>query len=198
MTYLVRNAVKEDAKEMAILINYAGTSPRNRGLDIIGWEAAAEDGEDGFDYGAGIVSSEDDLFSYNNIRVVEVDGKIAAMSLCYETFRRTPEQMQQIHEHLRIFKELTNTIPGEFYLDSLAVLPDYRGQGYGRIMLEDSVEKARMLGYSVIYLIAFTENVAGVSLYEKKGFIKVMTKTSSGHPDLPYSGEVVLYRKDIR
>ncbi len=197
MTYIVRNARKEDAKELAILINHAGTSPRNRGLDIIGWEAAAIEDEDGFDYGASIVASEDDLFSYNNIRVLETDGKIAAMALCFEAFRRTPKQMEQISEHLRIFKELTNTIAGEFYLDSLAALPDYRGQGYGRIMLEDSIEKARMQGYPAVYLIAFTENVAGVSLYEKTGFEKVTIKASSGHPDLPYTGDVVLYRKDI-
>lgn len=197
MTYLVRDARKEEAKDLAILINHAGTGGRNRGLDIIGWEAAAKDDEDGFDYGARIVASEDDMFSYNNIRVLETDGKVAAMALCFEAFKRTPEQMQQIPEQFRVFKELTNTIAGEFYLDSLAALPDYRGQGYGRIMLEDSIEKARMLGYPAVYLIAFAENVAGVSLYEKTGFEKVTVKASSGHHDLPYTGDVVLYRKDI-
>lgn len=197
MTYLVRDARKEEAKELATLINHAGTGPRNRGLDVIGWEAAAEDGEDPFDYGARIVASEDDMFSYNNIRVLETGGKIAAMSLCFEAFTRTPEQMELIPEHFRIFKELTGTIPGEFYLDSLAALPDFRGKGYGRIMLEDSIEKARSQGYSAIYLLAFSENIAGVSLYEKTGFKKVTSKLSNGHPDMPYTGDVVLYKKDI-
>lgn len=197
MTHIIRKAKKEEARELAILINHAGTGPRNRGLDIIGWEAAAEDGEDGFDYGARIVASEDDMFSYNNIRVLETGGKVAAMALCFEAFHRSGEQLALIPEQFRVFKELTNTIPGEFYLDSLAALPNFRGKGYGRIMLEDSIEKARAQGYPAVYLIAFAKNVAGVSLYEKTGFEKVMVKMSNGHPDMPYEGEVVLYKKDI-
>lgn len=197
MTYIVRDARKEEARELAILINHAGTGPRNKGIDIVGWAAAAEPDEGPFDYGARIVSSEDDMFSYNNIRVLETDGRIAAMSLCFEAFVRTPEQLALIPEHFQVFKELTGTIPGEFYLDSLAALPEYRGKGYGRIMLEDSIKKARKHGYPAVYLLAFAENVAGVSLYEKTGFKKVDAKLSNGHPDMPYTGDVVLYRKGV-
>ena len=197
MNYIVRNARKDESKELAILINHAGTGPRNKGLDIIGWTQAAAQGEGPFDYGGRIVASEDDLFSYNNIRVLETDGKVAAMSLCFEAFKRTDEQLKLIPEEFRVFKELTNMIAGEFYLDSLAALPDYRGQGFGREMLEDCVQKAKNQGYDKVYLIAFAENVAGISLYEKTGFSKVTSKPSNGHPDMPYEGDVVLYKKDV-
>lgn len=197
MDYLVRDASREEAKELAILVNHAGTGPNNTGLDIVGWTLAAKDGEGPFDYGGRIVADEDGIYSYRNMRVVEANGKVAAMALCFEAFKRTAEDMNQIAEEFRIFKEMTNTIPGEFYLDSLAADPDFRGQGFGRIMLEDSIEKARTQGYRCVYLIAFANNVAGVALYEKNGFYAVSTKTASDHPDMPYSGDVVLYKKDI-
>ncbi len=197
MTYILRDARKEEAKELAILINHAGTGPRNNGIDIVGWAEAAEQGEGPFDYGARIVSSEDDMFSYNNIRVLETDGKIAAMACCFEAFERSPEQMELIPEQFRVFKELTSTIPGEFYLDSIAVLPEFRGHKFGQAMLEDCVEKAGKQGYSSVYLIAFAENVPGVRMYEKNGFKKVETRMSNGHPDMPYTGDVVLYKRDI-
>ena len=147
MDYIIRDARKEEAKELAILVNHAGTGPDNQGLDIVGWTLAAEDGEGPFDYGGRIVAGEDGIYSYRNMRVIEADGKVAAMSLCFEAFKRTEAEMKIIPEEFRIFKELTNTIPGEFYLDSLAALPEFRGQGFGRLLLEDSIEKARMQGY---------------------------------------------------
>lgn len=197
MDYIIRDARKEEAKELAILVNHAGTGPNNKGLDIVGWTLSAEEGEGPFDYGGRIVADEDGIYSYRNMRVVEADGRVAAMALCFEAFERTATEMNQIAEEFRIFKEMTNTIPGEFYLDSLAAAPEFRGQGFGRIMLEDSIEKAQKRGYRSVYLIAFANNIAGVALYEKTGFTAVSTKTASDHPDMPYSGDVVLYRKDI-
>ena len=197
MDYLVRDAKKEEARELAVLINHASTGPNNNGIDIVGWAAAAEDGESAFDYGARIVADEDSNYSYRKIRVVEADGKVAAMSLCFEAFTRAEEEMKLVPEQFRIFKEFTNSVSGEFYLDSLAAHPDFRGQGFGRIILEDSIQKAKDQGYKAIYLISFSNNVTGVSLYEKTGFYVVATKQPPNHPDMPYGGEVVFYKKNL-
>lgn len=197
MNYIIRDARKEEARELAILVNYAGTGPNNKGLDYVAWTRAAQNGEGPFDHGAREIGAEGGTYAYGNMRVIEAGGKVAAMALCFEAFKRTAEEMELIPEEFRIFKDLTNTIPGEFYLDSLAAAPEFRGQGFGRLMLEDSIELAKSRGYNAVYLIAFAKNVAGVTLYEKNDFYPVLAKPGTGHPDMPYDGDVVLYKKDI-
>jgi ribosomal protein S18 acetylase RimI-like enzyme len=197
MNCILRDACKEEARDLAILVNYAGTGPNDKGLDYVGWGHAANEGEGPFDYGGRIIESEDGQYSHQNIRVLEVDGSLVGMALCFEVFKRTDVEMNFISEEFRIFKELTNTIPGSFYLDSLAISPEFRGKGYGQIMLEDSIKKARSQRYNSIYLIAFVENIAGVALYKKNNFYEVHRKPSNNHPIMPYTGDVVLYKKDI-
>lgn len=56
----------------------------------------------------------------------------------------------------------------KLYLD-----PGYRNQGIGRKLLEMSLESARQMGYSQIYLESLPELERAVSLYKKAGFIYI-------------------------
>ncbi|MDG1858260.1 MAG: GNAT family N-acetyltransferase [Emcibacteraceae bacterium] len=197
MDYFVRNARKEEAYELAKLVNQAGQGPNTRGLDFAGWSADAKDGQDPFEVGQKIIENEDDPYSYTNMRVVEANGEITAMAMCFEAYKRTPEQLENISSDFRIFKRLTNTIAGCFYLDSLAAKTGFRGKGYGRVMLEDSIKLAKSQGYDAVYLLAFDKNVAGIGLYEKYGFYLVRDLPAPNNPDMPYQGRVGLYKKDI-
>ena len=197
MNCILRDGRKEEARDFAILVNHAGTGPNNKGLDYVGWSQESNEGEGPFDYGCRIIESMDGQYSYHNIRALEVDGKLVGMALCFEAFKRTEADMNLIPEEFRIFKELTNTIPGSFYLDSLAIFPEFRGKGYGQTLLEDCIQKARSQSYSAVYLIAFIENNVGVALYQKNDFYEILRKPSNKHAIMPYFGDVVLYKKDI-
>lgn len=197
MDYIVRQGRKEEAYELAKLVNQAGQGPNSRGLDLVGWSAEAKDGEDPYEVGKRTIETETEPYSYNNMRVLECNGEIAALTLCFIAFKRTPEQMEKISEDFRVFKKLTNTIPGTFYLDSIVAKPEFRGKGFGQVMLADSIELAKSKGYDAIYLLAFDKNVAGVALYEKNGFVAVRDLPAPNNPDMPYQGNVVLYKKDI-
>ena len=59
------------------------------------------------------------------------------------------------------------TGPGEYYLDSLAVLPSYRHHGIGKALLLDGIRKGENLGYIRIALVADL-----VRLYESIGFVQ--------------------------
>lgn len=63
----------------------------------------------------------------------------------------------------------------EFYVANLAVDPFHRGQGIGRALLEFSEELAFKKGLPKLSLLAETENVGAISLYEKFGFKIVKT-----------------------
>lgn len=198
MQYIIRQARKDESYELAKMVNLAGQGPGTIGLDMSGWTAEAKPGQDPYEVGQKNIENEDDAYSYKNMRVIEINGDKAAISLCFEAYTRGPEDMENIPEYFRLFKHLTNTIPGKFYLDSLAAKPEYRGQGLGQMMLDDCIELARNKGYDAIYLIAFEKNVAGISLYEKNGFKSVFSLPNPEHPDMPYQGgDVILYKKSL-
>ena len=120
---------------------------------------------------------DDLLYSYARTRVAEVDGTVAGSLLSY------PGELYKDLRH-RTFMELwpeffkmdetseQEADPGEYYLDTLAVLPQYRGHGIGRALLEDGIRKAQALGYSKITLVADHDMPHLISLYESIGFRK--------------------------
>ena len=87
-----------------------------------------------------LVEREDSQYSYKNTRVVLDGDKVVGISVSYDGSR--------LHELRRPFLELAleligrdhsgmndETQPGELYLDSLAVLPEYRRQGIARRLI---------------------------------------------------------------
>ncbi len=61
--------------------------------------------------------------------------------------------------------------------------PELRGKGLGRKLLEHIEGRARMAGYSKLYIESFPEFGKAVSLYEKLGFRHITHALgNSGHP----------------
>ena len=61
------------------------------------------------------------------------------------------------------------TSPDEFYLDTLAVMPQHRGQGIGSKLLMAMTERARTLGKPAALLVDKT-NPKAEALYRSLGF----------------------------
>lgn len=60
-------------------------------------------------------------------------------------------------------------VEGEYYLDSVAILPSYRGKGYGRKFLRAYIDEARALSRPAV-LACDPENLGAKALYESVGF----------------------------
>lgn len=84
--------------------------------------------------------------------VAEIDNKIVGCCGIYPT-HGLPEN----------YAELV-----KFYLSK-----DFRGKGIGKMLMEKSIESAKNLGYSELYLESLTEFSKAVSIYKKQGFIKL-------------------------
>jgi len=52
----------------------------------------------------------------------------------------------------------------------MAIGDDYRGRGYGKLMLDHLLHQANTLNVAIIDLSVDEENTAAISLYEKRGF----------------------------
>lgn len=121
-----------------------------------------------------ICSRDDVLYSARNTTIAEIDGQPAGMLTAYDGSRYRDMRrvtMQLVKEHLGIeFPGMDDeTAPGEYYLDSLAVCPQYRGQGLGRQLLENAISQGKSLGLTTTLAVA-PANTNAQRLYRNIGF----------------------------
>lgn len=117
----------------------------------------------------------DTIYTFKHTRVAEIDGVPAGSLLSYpgeiykevrtRTFREIWSDMGDVDNDSE-----QETGPGEFYLDSLAVHPDFRGKGIGRALMLDGIEKGKSLGYKKIALLVDEDYPHLVKMYSSIGF----------------------------
>ena len=134
-----------------------------------------------------LVEREDSQYSYKNTLVAKDCNKVVGISVSYDGGR--------LHEFRRAFIEAAKeyigkdhsgmddeTQVGELYLDSLAVLPEYRRQGIARKLLLVTKERANRLGLPCVGLLVDKDNPDGEALYSSVGFRYVNDNHWGGHP----------------
>lgn len=97
---------------------------------------------------------EDVLYSWRNTIIAEVEGKPAGMLTAYDGryyHDMRIRTMNLVKQHLGVeFPGMEDeAVTGEYYLDSLAVMPEYRGMGIGRRLLQKGIENGKALSLDV-------------------------------------------------
>ncbi len=124
-------------------------------------------------------------YSYRNALVAEVDGVAAGALVGYDGARLKelrepifPLLEKYLGEALQIEDE---SEAGEFYLDSLGVLPEFRGLGVGSQLLTAMRDRAFSEGHQRVGLIVDVDNPRAERLYSSLGFQRVGEKRFLGH-----------------
>lgn len=133
-----------------------------------------------------VVRREDTQYSYRNALVAEADGTPAGAIVGYDgarlyelrrpTLRLISERTRQNFDNVQ-----DETGPGEYYLDSLGVLPAYRGAGIGGKLLSALRDKAFAEGHQKAGLLVDVENPEAERLYRSLGFERVEARELFGH-----------------
>ena len=171
MEVKIRKAVVGDAEFIALVIAMAlGSDERHDFYEIFKELAAREHSQ----------------YSYCNVIIAEVDGCRAGAVVGYDG-ARLQELREPIYELVRkkigVEIEIADeTEPGEFYLDSIAVLPEYRNCGVGRMLLCTMRDKVLEAGHEKVGLIVDFNNPRAEALYTSLGFERVGRKNFLGHP----------------
>lgn len=134
-----------------------------------------------------LVERDDSQYSYRNTLVAMDGDRVVGVSVSYDgahlhQLRRAFIQAakQQLgKDHSGMDDE---TQAGELYLDSLAVLPDYRRQGIARKLLLATKERANRMGLPCVGLLVDKGNPAGQALYTSVGFRYANDNQWGGHP----------------
>ena len=75
--------------------------------------------------------------------------------------------------NLNVGHGILSIAAGESHLLNVCVHPDFQGHGFGRILVERVLERARAGKASTIFLEVRPSNVAACELYDKLGFNEV-------------------------
>ncbi|MDE7420182.1 MAG: GNAT family N-acetyltransferase [Muribaculaceae bacterium] len=135
---------------------------------------------------------DDTQYSYLNSRIALVDGKKAGVCVSYDggllkTLRRPFFQEANQTLGWNVTSEEVDALPGEtvdeeFYLDTIATLPEYRGRGVASALIRDAKKKADLANLPLGLLVA-DDNPQARRLYDSLGFRQVGRR--------PFAGEIM-------
>lgn len=127
-------------------------------------------------------------YGFANGIVKEVDGKIAGVAFGYAaeeepTIDEPLTKVLEAHGMDTTAKLFTDpeTFPNEWYLDSICVSEEFRGQGIGSELLDALPNLVKQKGKSIIGLSVDKANPGARKLYTRKGFKAVGEVMISGH-----------------
>ena len=173
---MIRKATKEEAVQIAELF-------------MLAWPVEEILESNGLTYGqlqesmTTIAAAEETIYSYENTIVAEVDGKVVGAMCAYDgaDYQRLKQPIVDVLGADSGFAQLKETEAGEFYLDSVGVLPEYRGRGVASSLFEAQCERAASLGHKIAGLIVDVDKPQAEALYARLGFTYRDNKDFFGH-----------------
>lgn len=135
-----------------------------------------------------LAAREDSQYSYrNSLKAVDDDGNPMGFIVGYDGAMLQGLRVAFFEEVKRILgkdmegKMDDETSPDEFYLDSLAVFPLYRGRGVAKALIEAMCRRAEKVGKPV-GLLCDKGNVNARRLYDSLGFRLKGERKFAGEP----------------
>ncbi len=134
----------------------------------------------------GICGRTDTLYSYKNTLVATVSDIPVGTLTAYNG----ADYVKMRDLTFSIVKEETGFVlpemddetgPGEYYLDSLAVIPSMRGHHVAKTLIRQSLEIADGLGFTKVSLIVKKGDDKTKALYEECGFEEDGIRNCFGH-----------------
>ena len=174
---IIRAAYKYDASQIAELFMLAWPVDEILESNGITYEQLHESMTE-------VAASEQTIYSYENTYVAEIEGKIVGAMCAYDgaDYQRLKQPVVDLLGNDSGFAQLKETEKGEFYLDSVGVLEEYRGRGIASKLFAAQIERARSLGHTVVGLIVDEDKPQAEALYRRLGFRHIDNKDFFGHP----------------
>jgi ribosomal protein S18 acetylase RimI-like enzyme len=177
MNTIIRSATKKDADAVAACLLLAME-------DIIGSFLGTEDREEALRFMEHFAGREDNQYSYQNCLVAELGARVVGALNVYDGGGLV-KLREPILDHIRKyynpeFAPVDETQKGEYYIDSLGVLPEMQGLGIGSMLLKFLIESHVVQKGHTLGLLVDDKNPGARKLYEKLGFKVAGSKTLAG------------------
>ena len=165
---IIRNATNSDTPFIARVM-LAGIGM----LDIE--DELPQEQQSAFDQFVDVCRMEGTLYNYRNTRIAEVEGQIVGALIGYDggryaAMRAKTFGLVQQNFGMNLGQNAMETGEGEFYLDSMAILPEFRGQEIGKRLMRDRMEWAKNNGFAAVTLLVDKDKPRLRKYYESLGF----------------------------
>jgi ribosomal protein S18 acetylase RimI-like enzyme len=186
----IRPATLIDAVHLAAFVDMA-----SRGLASYNWRLMAEAHQAPFEVGRARAMRETGDFSYRNAHIAEVDGAPAGVLIGYVL----PDPydaalIAKASEMFRPLAELESEAAGRWYINVLAVYPEYRGHGIGNALLTHADAVGRIAPKGMAIIVA-SQNESALKLYRRAGYGTVSRRRFTPPPGVGEEGDFLLLTK---
>ncbi len=134
---------------------------------------------------AEVATLENSQYSYRNALIAEVDDSPAGVIVTYDGARLEELRSETIRIVRKYKPNFTfsedETETGEYYIDTLCVLPQYRKMGIATKLITTIRKQAFAEGHTKLGLIVDFDNPSAERLYTQIGFRRVGQRTFLGH-----------------
>jgi ribosomal protein S18 acetylase RimI-like enzyme len=127
-----------------------------------------------------LYKQDNNKFSYQNTLVLKDQNNIIGIVIIYDansekSLAKTQEDLLFKKYNKKVIVENNESIPDTFYIDTLAVNPNYRNQQYGTKILTTLQQE-----YKTLSLLVDNRNEKALSLYQKLDFKIISTHQMFG------------------
>ena len=193
-TLQFRTATEDDCTELALMIDVAG-----RRLPSYLWSQEVRQGQSYFEYGREKIRTDANSNSYfKNWLVAEFQDKFVGAFFGFSVEDPYPEiDLDAVPECFRPCIELERVASGCWLLQAIAILPQYRGKGLARQLLDKAGSVAKDSGTNRIALQVEEVNEIAFNTYQRNGYIEVDRRPYIPFPGSDDTGDYVLMWKEL-
>jgi len=187
-TFSIRPARRSECRRIAELYRISSD-----GIADYIWAKLARPGEDVLEVGRKRYEREGTPFSYENCKLVELDGTVVGMLVAFPV--DVDPKYQETDPVLVPYSVLEED--QSYYICGMAVDEVHRGKRIGTALLDEAEKTCRRLGLGKLSLIVFEQNVGAKRLYERAGYAETRRRPVVPHPLIHYTGDAVLMVKHL-
>jgi ribosomal protein S18 acetylase RimI-like enzyme len=138
-------------------------------------------------------------FTWRNAHIAEIEGEIAGALIGYPIDDPVdPRALAEAPAIIRPLAELEAKAPGHWYVNVLAVFPEFRGQGIGSALLDEAERLGGRSGTKGMAIIVSSANEGAFRLYERHGYAVRERRPIEPFPGYRRGGDWVLLTKPHR
>ena len=191
---LFRSATEDDCTELALIRDIAG-----RRMPSYLWSQEVGQGQSYFEYGREKIRTDANYNGYfKNWLVAESQSKFVGAFFGFSVEDPYPEiDLDAVPECFRPCIELERVASGCWLLQAIAILPQYRGKGLARQLLDKAESVAKDSGTNRIALQVEEVNEVAFKTYQSNGYVEVDRRPYVHFPGSEDTGDVVLMWKEL-
>ena len=189
-----RKATEGDCTELTLIRDIAG-----RRMPSYLWSQEVGQGQSYFEYGREKIRTDTNSNSYfKNWLVAESQSEFVGAFFGFSVDDPYPEiDLSTVPECFRPCVELERVASGCWLLQAIAILPQYRGRGLARQLLNKAGIIAKGSGANRIALQVEEVNEVAFKTYQSNGYVEVDRRPYVHFPGSDDTGDVVLMWKEL-